>query len=102
MTGVRPQRREPEGGRPMATMAEKVKRFLSELSLDGVEERVVEYVIREVHNGRRLEDALNDPYVRNRVNEDKLARVLENPEIASAIEAQIAEAFKKHEFDFLD
>jgi len=86
----------------MSTMAEKVQTFLNDLALDGVEERVVEYVLREVHNGRRLSDALNDPYVRNRVSEEKLSHVLENPEIAKAIEAQIVEAFKKHEFDFLD
>ena len=62
-------------------MAEKVQAFMDELALDVVEERIVEYVIREVRNGRKLADVLNDPYVKNRLNEQKLAHVLENPEV---------------------
>jgi ribosomal protein L17 len=84
------------------TLAEKVKAFLDEMAVDVVEERVVEYVIREVNNGRKLADVLNDPYVKNRFSEDKVAHVVENPEIAAAIEEQIATAFRKREFGFSD
>ncbi len=85
----------------MTTIADKIQSFLDDLAIDAVEERVVEYVIREVHNGRKLADALGDPYVRNRLSEEKLAHVLENPEIASALEAQITQSFQKKEFGFL-
>lgn len=86
----------------MTTLADKLQAFLDEIAIDAVEERVVEYVIREVHNGRKLTDALKDPYVKNRLNEEKLAHVLENPEVVSALEEQIARSFKKREFGLLD
>jgi hypothetical protein len=86
----------------MATMAERVREFLDDMSVDVVEERVVEYVIREVRNGRKLAEVLNDPYVKNRFDPDKVARVLGNPEVSSAIEEQISTAFQKREFGFHD
>ena len=79
-----------------------IRGFLEELSTDAVEERIVEYVVREVRNGRKLADALNDPYVRNRLSEEKLQRVIENPEIITAIEQQIASAFQSRDFGFSD
>ncbi|MBC7266277.1 MAG: hypothetical protein QMD76_07240 [Anaerosomatales bacterium] len=86
----------------MASLNEKLQAFLEELAADVVEERVVEYIVREVHNGRKLTDVLSDPYVKNRLNEEKLAHVLENPEVASALEEEIAHSFKTREFGFLD
>lgn len=86
----------------MATVAEKIQVFLNDLANDVIEERVVEYVIREVHNGRKLTDALKDPYVKNRLSDEKLAGVLENPGIAFALEEQIAQSFKTREFGFSD
>ena len=86
----------------MASVADKIHEFLNELSIDGVEERVVEYVIREVRGGRKLTEALNDPYVKNRLSEERLIKVLENPEVVGALEVQIAESFKSQEFGLLD
>ena len=84
----------------MATISERLQKFMNDIATDAVEERVVEYVIREVRNGRRLSEALKDPYVKNRLSEEKLAKVLETPEIMSALEEQIAESFDKREFGF--
>jgi ribosomal protein L17 len=86
----------------VATIAEKIHEFLNEIAIDAVEERVVEYVIREVQNGRKLTDALRDPYVKNRLSDERLAKVLENPEVVAALEEQIAQSFKTREFGFLD
>ncbi|MDY0340009.1 MAG: hypothetical protein RBS17_02185 [Coriobacteriia bacterium] len=86
----------------MASVADKIHDFLNEISIDGVEERVVEYVIREVRGGRKLTDALSDPYVKNRLSEERLIKVLENPEVVGALETQIAESFKSQEFGLLD
>lgn len=85
----------------MSSVTDKIQAFLNELAVDAVEERVVEYVIREVHNGRKLTDALNDPYVKNRLSEERLARVLETPEVVGALEEQIAQSFKTRDFGFL-
>lgn len=81
-------------------IADSIRRFLDDLATDPVEERIVEYVVREVRNGRKLADALHDPYVKNRLSEDKLARVIENPEVIQAIEQQIASAFGTRDFGF--
>ncbi len=85
----------------MTSVAEKITAFLNELAVDAVEERVVEYVIREVHTGRRLTEALEDPYVKNRLNEERLAKVLETPEVVTALEEQIAQSFKTRDFGLL-
>lgn len=83
-------------------LVDKVQAFMNELAVDAVEERVADYVIREVRNGRKLADVLNDPYVKNRLNSEKLAHVLENPEIGAAIEEQISAAFRTHDFGFTE
>jgi hypothetical protein len=85
----------------VSDLTERIRKFLEEVSTDQLEERVVEYVIREVGNGRKLQDALNDPYVRNRLSQEKLQHVLENPEIISAIERSITSAFETKDFGFL-
>jgi hypothetical protein len=84
------------------TIGESIQRFLDEIAVDAVEERVVGYVIREVRNGRKLAEALKDPYVRNRLSEEKLAGVLNNPEVISALEAEIVNAFEKQDFGFTE
>lgn len=85
----------------MASVADKIHEFLNELAVDAVEERVVEYVIREVNAGRKLTDALADPYVKNRLSEDRLTKVLETPEVVTALEEQIAQSFKTRDFGLL-
>jgi hypothetical protein len=86
----------------VADVSGAIRKFLEEISTDAVEERVVEYVIREVRNGRKLEDALHDPFVKNRLSEEKLASVLENPEVIVVIEQEIASAFRTRDFGFAD
>jgi hypothetical protein len=73
----------------VSTIQEKIHEFISDLSVDVVEDRVVEYVVREIHNGRNLSEVIEDPYVRNRLNDEKRAEILENPEIIHAFEQEI-------------
>jgi hypothetical protein len=49
------------------------------------EDRVAQYLIREHERGRRLDEILDDPYVRNRTTETERARILERPEVVHAI-----------------
>lgn len=87
---------------PQSKLQQSIQKFLDEMSIDVVEERIVDHVVREVRGGRKLSDALNDPYVRNRLSEEKLAHVLENPEVIGAIESEIASAFDNKDFGFSD
>lgn len=75
--------------------------FFESLALNIVEERVVNYLIRELRNGRRLSSILKDPYITNRLPEEHLHTVLENKEVIAAMEEEISQAFIK-DFDFFD
>lgn len=82
----------------MAGINESIRKFFDDMATDVVEERVVEYVIREVHNGRRLMEVVDDPYVRNRLNDEKRAEVFENPEVVDALEQEIRAAMVTPDF----
>ena len=57
------------------------------------EGRIAAYVIREHDRGRRLNEILNDPYIRNRATEREVARLLERPEVIEALgRATVSEA----------
>lgn len=86
----------------MANVSQVVQEFFEGLSDGQLEDRVVEYVVRELHKGRRVSDVLDDPYVRNRLNEEKLKHLTENPELIDAIEAQISASFKAPDLGFSD
>lgn len=83
-------------------LSRSIQKFLDEIATDAVEERVVEYVIREVRNGRKLAEALADPYVKNRLSDEKLAHVLETPELIGVLEREIHSAFENKDFGFAD
>lgn len=84
----------------MTTLNERLKSLFDDMTTDVVEERVVEYLVREVHNGRRLMEVIEDPFVRNRLSDAKRAEVLENPEIADALEQEIRETMTPPELGF--
>jgi hypothetical protein len=49
------------------------------------EERIAQYVIREHHRGRPLQEILDDKYVTNRCSGEQIKRLLDRPEIVHAI-----------------
>jgi hypothetical protein len=49
------------------------------------EEVVAEYVIREHHRGRSLNDILDDPYVTNRLSPEQVRRLLDRADIVQAV-----------------
>ena len=49
------------------------------------EEVVAEYVIREHHGGRGLNDILKDAYVTNRAGQVDARRLLDRPEVIAAV-----------------
>jgi len=84
----------------VTTVNDRIKSFFEDMATDVIEERVVEYVIREVHKGRRLMEVIDDPYVRNRLNEAKRDEILENPEIVDALEQEIRISMTPPEIGF--
>jgi len=49
------------------------------------EELLAEYVIREHHRGRDLDDILNDAYVRNLCSDEEASRLLDRPDVVHAV-----------------
>lgn len=49
------------------------------------EQYLEQYVLREHARGRRLDEILNDHYVRNRTTDAERARLLDSPEIVAAV-----------------
>lgn len=86
----------------MANVSEIVQEFFQGLSDDQLEERVVEYVVRELHKGRKVAEVLDDPYVRNRLNSEKVKHLTENPDLIDAIDKQIMASFAAPDLGFSD
>lgn len=84
-------------------LADIIRQILEDLDADIVEERVVEYIERGLHEGRELRSLLADPYITNRIGEDKVARLIEeNPSIIEAAESRLKTAFEKKDFRFTE
>ena len=49
------------------------------------EDRITQYVIREHHRGRPLEEILDDNFVKNRCTPQQIGRLLDRPEIIQAV-----------------
>ncbi len=48
------------------------------------EERMAQYVIREHHRGRPLDEIVQDHYVTNRCTPEQIRRLLDRPEVLHA------------------
>ena len=82
------------------TLGDAIQRYLEEMRLDISEERVMNYIVREVRLGRKLSDVIQDAYVENRVDKDQLGHLLENKEVIEAVEEELDKAFKQKDFKF--
>jgi hypothetical protein len=49
------------------------------------EERIAQYVIREHHRGRPLQEILDDHYVTNRLTAEQIKRLLDRPDLLHAL-----------------
>jgi hypothetical protein len=49
------------------------------------EERMAQYVIREHHRGRSLNEIVQDHYVTNRCTPEQIRRLLDRPEVLHAL-----------------
>ena len=55
---------------------------------------MADYVIREHHRGRPLQEILQDKYVTNRCTPEQIHRLLDRPEVVHAIGDDIVAAAK--------
>lgn len=65
--------------------------FFESLFENPTERRINEYIIREIDNGRSMFEILDDPYIKNRVPEERRRQLLENPEVIEAFMNELNE-----------
>jgi hypothetical protein len=56
------------------------------------EDVIAEYVIREHHKGRTLDEILTDPHVTNTLSPEQIPRLLDRPELVHAVGADVIAA----------
>ena len=59
------------------------------------ESALARYVLREHEGGRSLAEIMGDPYVRNWSTAEERARLLERPEVVSALGGNALEEFRQ-------
>jgi hypothetical protein len=84
------------------SFADRLRILFEDMQVDPVEEIVIDYITRELKNGRRLNDILDDPYVRNRLSDERVAKIMDDPTIGEAVDQAVRESFAKREFGFGD
>jgi len=64
------------------TLREEIRRLIQTESAQ--HKRLIEYVVRQLHAGRGLQEVLNDPYVVNRSTTIDRRALLEEPAVVDA------------------
>ena len=60
------------------------------------EERVAEYLIREHHSGRSIDEILQDHFVQNRLSPQQQARLLEREDVIRAVSTDDLDAARQY------
>ncbi|MGD9694103.1 MAG: hypothetical protein AB7V42_00395 [Thermoleophilia bacterium] len=58
--------------------------------------RLIEYVVRQLHNHRDLDQVLEDPYVVNRLSPLERRALLEEPEVVEEAGGEALERLRAH------
>ncbi len=64
------------------SVREEIRRLINTESAQ--HKRLIEYVVRQLGTGRKLQDVLDDPYVTNRSSTIDRRALLEEPEVVDA------------------
>lgn len=83
---------------PKSAFKRLVDQLVNDLSEDIAGERVLKYIVKELHKSRDLSSILKDPYVKNRISDERAEELISSPEIISAVEEGLKAVFKEAEF----
>lgn len=76
-----------------ARVVSAIERLFVDMGMGVVEERIVQFIVNEIHAGKTLEEALSEPYVVNNTTPEWRREILERPEIVNAVEEELRKAF---------
>jgi gamma-glutamyltranspeptidase len=78
-------------------MVSAIQRLFADMGVEIVEERMLRFIVQEIHNGKSLQEALNEPYVLNNTKPEWRRQILDRPEIVHAVEEELEKTFKSQE-----
>lgn len=70
-----------------------MQELLHDLSVGAREERVVRYLVTELHKGRSFDEVLHDRYMVSNTDDEDRARFMENPDTLREIEETMEAEF---------
>ncbi len=73
-----------------------IQRLFEDMGVEVVEDRMVRFIVQEIHNGKSLEEAMNEAYIQNNTSAEWRRQILDRPEIVKAVEEELAKAFDEH------
>lgn len=74
-------------------IADQFKSFVESFNDNNIEDTVVDYILKQIDEGKILSDILDSPFVKNRLNESQRDQILNNPDIAQATLEEVKEVF---------
>lgn len=77
----------------IARIVNAIQHLFEDMGIGVVEERVIQFIVQDIHSGKTLEQALSEPYVVNNTSPQWRREVLERPEIIKAVEEELEKAF---------
>lgn len=96
-SALAPPEEAPGGGEATGeTAAQGVRDRFHDLSANVRDERLIRYITKQVTQGRKLDDILNDEYMRSHANEVKRAELMQSPQVIKAVQEAIKSEFAKY------
>jgi hypothetical protein len=74
-------------------------RLFGSSARSGREERVLDYLVQRMDEGVRLEDAVEEDYVRRNLTASQVEDIKSNPRLLEAARERMQEAFRSGELD---
>jgi len=81
----------------IAKMVRSIQRLFEDMGVDVVEERMIRFIVQEIHNGKSLKEAMDEPYVQNNTSAEWRKEILERPELVRAVDEEMQKALEKPE-----
>lgn len=81
--------------RNIMALQDSVKHLVESLTKDTVSERVVQYVVDQLDNGKTITEILNNPYIKEKLTDTQRAAILSDPAIAQAELDEVKQVFAR-------
>lgn len=82
-----------------AKLVNAIQHLFEDMGVDVVEERVLRFLLQEIHCGKTVEEALDEPYVVNNTKPAWRREILQRPEVIKAVEEEVEKTFQGQKGD---